>query len=424
MTIDRVQVSLVAQTRQYNRGVRRADRATTGLTRSIGLLQNVGSALRFGAGGLLGSALGGAALASATAQQIAAIDNLAKTAAKLGIGTKELAGLRLAARRTGLETRQLDLGLQRMVRVISEAAAGTGEAQAALKELGLDAKKLNTLGPAEQFKSLAQAMQGVARQSDRIRIGFRFFDTRNVALINTLAAGREGLDNFTREAQRLGLAVSGEQARRVEELSDSLGRLRDTFAGAVRGFVVANAVDLTGLVNSIQGLVVASTPLVGALGAVVTGLSNVAATASRATGFVRELAAAMRELAGANDRRDLYALAEEDIRRERPDLLPAEARDAAIRRVEGFDTADRPPTSREIDRARETRDRRRRGLERGTPSPIDLLPGPVPPRPAAQTEAGAAGRADVVAQDLLSRLIDKMDELIQVSRQSGGAVLS
>src|SRR5210317_1869485 len=71
-----------------------------------------------------------------------AIDALAKTADKLGVTTEALAGLRLAAQLTGVETRQLDLGLQRATRRISEAAVGTGEAQAALKELGLDAQEL------------------------------------------------------------------------------------------------------------------------------------------------------------------------------------------------------------------------------------------------------------------------------------------
>ena len=79
-----------------------------------------------------------------------AVDELGKVSDKLGISTERLAGLQHAAELTGNSTRNLNLGLQRMVRRVAEAAEGTGEAQNALAELGLDAKELAQLSPDHQ----------------------------------------------------------------------------------------------------------------------------------------------------------------------------------------------------------------------------------------------------------------------------------
>lgn len=167
-------------------------------------------------------------------------DSLAKTAKKLGLTTEELAGLRHAAIITGNATKQLDIGLQRMTRRIAEAAHGTGEAKAAIKELGLDAAALARKSPAQAFRDIADAMARVPAQSDRIRLGFKLFDAEGVGLINTLAKGRDGLDRLAQEAKDLGLAPSEEEAGRVERFVDAITRMKSAFVGlATQGLVSA-----------------------------------------------------------------------------------------------------------------------------------------------------------------------------------------
>ncbi|WP_238358258.1 hypothetical protein [Piscirickettsia salmonis] len=105
------------------------------------------------------------------------IDLLAKTSDKLGVTTEALASLRHAAELTGVSQNKLDMGLQRMTRRLSEAAAGTGEARKALVELGLDAEHLNQLSPDAAFKEVARAMENVEGQSDKVRLAFKLFDS-------------------------------------------------------------------------------------------------------------------------------------------------------------------------------------------------------------------------------------------------------
>ena len=159
------------------------------------------------------------------------LDKLAKTADKLGLTASALAGLRFAAEQTGVEVSSLDTGLQRMVRRVSEAAVGTGEAQGALKELNLNARELGRLSPDEQFRRIADAMMGVTNQSDRVRIGFKLFDTEGVALINTLKGGSASLDEFQQRAEDMGLAVNDKALKSIQDANDAINAMKNSMDG-------------------------------------------------------------------------------------------------------------------------------------------------------------------------------------------------
>lgn len=186
---------------------------------------------------------------------VQAADNLAKTAAKLGISADQLAGLRFAAEQTGVGLRTLDLGLQRMVRRVAEAAKGTGEAQKALKELGLDARSLAAQSPDEQFRRIADAMQDVGSQSDKVRLGFKLFDSEGVGLVNTLESGRQELDKFTEEARRLGLTLTGRQLENVQKAADAQNRVSKAFAGLGRQLGATLAPAITSAATAVVNIV-------------------------------------------------------------------------------------------------------------------------------------------------------------------------
>ena len=195
------------------------------------------------------AAAGIAGLGAITAAGLRLGDQLAKTADKLGVSTEGLAGLRNAARLTGVETGKLDMGLQRMTRRVAEAAQGSGEAQNALRELGLDASRLRQLSPDEQFREIAEAMRGVSNQSDRVRLGFKLFDAEGVDLIRTLDLGAEGLDTAAREAEHFGTALSRVRAAEIEEAGDAMGRVRTAVEGLSTQLAASFAPAITGAAN-------------------------------------------------------------------------------------------------------------------------------------------------------------------------------
>ena len=179
----------------------------------------------------IASAGAAAGLAVVVKRSLATNDALAKTADRLGLTTKALAGLQHASQLSGVSARTLEMGLQRMTRRVSEAAQGTGEAKDAIKELGLDAQRLAQLSPDKQFQTIAGAMGQVANQGDRVRLAMKLFDSEGVALVNTLDMGAAGLNAAAAEAERFGVALSRTDAAKMEAANDAMFRASQVAQG-------------------------------------------------------------------------------------------------------------------------------------------------------------------------------------------------
>ena len=171
---------------------------------------------------------------------IDATDTLKKTADKIGTTTEALSALRYAAEISGVATNTLDMAMQRFTRRTAEAAKGTGEAKSALKELGIDARKLQRLSLDQQMLVLSDAFSGVGSEADKVRLAFKLFDSEGVALVNTLSLGSKGLEDLFGRAKALGIVMSSNAAGGVEKAKDalhdlfSIGKgLRDQFVAAL-----------------------------------------------------------------------------------------------------------------------------------------------------------------------------------------------
>lgn len=174
---------------------------------------------------------GTAAAAALTKMSMANIDTLAKTADKIGVTTEALGGLRHAAELTGVSTGTMDMAMQRLTRRVSEAANGTGEAKAALQELGINAVELEKIPLDKQMEVIAEKMSGVKSQSDKVRLAMKLFDSEGVALVNTLAGGSAGLQAMAKEAEELGITVSRVDAAQIELANDAVTRAKGVFTG-------------------------------------------------------------------------------------------------------------------------------------------------------------------------------------------------
>lgn len=182
--------------------------------------------------------------------EFTAVDVLAKTADRLGLTTEALVGLQFAAGQTGVEGNVLATSLQRLNRRLAEVAAtGGGTAKKSLDALGLSAKQLLKLPLEEQFGLIADRLNEVSSQADKTKIAFGFFDTEGGKLLNTLRVGSEGLAEFRKEAEALGIAISRVDAAKIEAANDTLDRLAQTFIGASR----AAAVQLAPAIDFVAG---------------------------------------------------------------------------------------------------------------------------------------------------------------------------
>jgi len=181
-------------------------------------------------------AVGGAVagIGYGTMRQMQEMDKIAKFARRIGIGTEDLSGLHHAAGLSGVGTDTLNMALQRMTRRLSEAAAGSGEARGALRELGVDARVVAKMTPNEALKVLADRLMGVTSESDRLRLAFKLFDSEGTALLPMLEGGSRGLEKMQAEAKALGLTFSEFDAERIERANDAMKRMKATGVGMSR----------------------------------------------------------------------------------------------------------------------------------------------------------------------------------------------
>jgi hypothetical protein len=172
------------------------------------------------------------AMGYALSKQVQKVDDLAKTAQKLGTTVSTLQELQYAADISGVSANTLNMAMQRLTRRVSEASMGFGEAKGALKELGLNAAELNKLPLDKKMEVLADAFEGVASDGDKVRLAMKLFDSEGVALVNTLNLGSEGLREMSAEAKSLGLSISEIDAKRFEEMNDSITRIKTAASAA------------------------------------------------------------------------------------------------------------------------------------------------------------------------------------------------
>lgn len=189
----------------------------------------------------------GAAGAAFLKMRMSAIDNLAKTADKLGVTTEALAGFRHAAELSGVSTTAFDKALQNMGVQVANAAKGTGLAVRALDDLGLNALALSKLPLDQQMIEVAKAMEGVETQSEKVRIAYELFGARGVGVLNMMKNGADAMQSMAKEAETLGIALSRVDAAMIEEANDNVTRAKGVF----EGFGNQIAVELSPLISEL-----------------------------------------------------------------------------------------------------------------------------------------------------------------------------
>jgi len=187
-------------------------------------------------------------------QQLASIDSTAKISDKLGIATESLTAMRIQAELSGVATETLDMGLQRMVRRVGEAAQGTGEAKDALKELNINAVELAKLSPDKQFAAIGDAMGGVGNQADRVRLAFKLFDSGGVALLNTLKGGSAAALEAAAFTEQWGLAINRVDSAKIEQANDAMAKVGQASEGLWKQLTVKVSPALVGIANEILGV--------------------------------------------------------------------------------------------------------------------------------------------------------------------------
>jgi hypothetical protein len=224
-----------------------------------GMKQAAGAAEKFGndlKSGLLGpiTAVAGALTTGAFALAVRAamnrIDDLAKSADRLGISTESFAGLSHAAQLSGSNMEELRGGMEKLTKKVQEAAEGNKAAQATFEHMGTSYKDFVGLAPDAQFKKMADSINVLGTQGEKTKATLDVFGKSGGSLNATIKLGTKGLNEMTEEAKQLGIAVSRVDAAKVENANDALTNVGEVMHGIFDKIAAKLAPFITAIANS------------------------------------------------------------------------------------------------------------------------------------------------------------------------------
>jgi len=304
-------VELFTDNRKLVRGLRAAEKK----------LKNFGRQIR--GYGLKLAGLGSAMLAplAASAKLFSGYgDQVAKMARRTGLSVEALSQLQFVASQTGTSLQALEAAMRRMQRSIYDAGRGLSTQTDALADLGLTYQDLAGLAPEQQFEMLAEAISRIPDASRKAALAQALFGRAGTQLLPMMASGADGIAALREEADRLGLTMSGKDAKAAEEFTDALDRLWKTVkmgvfhvgaalaptlqavadritavVGQVSHWIQQNRQLIVNVLQVATGLVVAGAAVV-ALGGAISGMG---ATVGALAGIIGTAVAALKVLAGA-----------------------------------------------------------------------------------------------------------------------------
>ncbi len=180
-----------------------------------------------------------------------AADALVKTADKLGTTTEAYAALSYAAKLSGVEQGQLEGGLKKLAKTLTDAASGSESAGRAFAALGLNVDQLMQMSADKQFGQIADALSRVENATQRAAIAQQVFGKSGVDLLQLTAEGSDGIAALAREADVLGLTLSRFDAAKVEQAADAFDRVSAGTSGLGQQLAVRFAPLIDGVVDKV-----------------------------------------------------------------------------------------------------------------------------------------------------------------------------
>lgn len=207
---------------------------------------------------LLGAVFAGGIVARGVQQflseNLKMADQLDKTSEKLGFNVEKLQEYHHAANLSGVNTRTFDMALQRFSRRAAEAAKGTGEAKAALAEMGIRLR--DGKGALRDTDALlldvSNSLSRTANSGDRTRLAFKLFDSEGVSVVNMLKDGSGALMDMRNEARAMGSVMSAEMIKKAVEVHDQMARLTAALQG-FKNLILADAIPA--LSSMVKGMI-------------------------------------------------------------------------------------------------------------------------------------------------------------------------
>lgn len=226
-------LDLVAKIGGFVQGMTQAERAAD---KSLSAIEKraykFGQALGTGLKVAAATAVAGiGALGIALQTTINGLDDLSKSAQKVGITTEELSKLAYAGELADVSLDTLTSSLGRLTKAQAEALDESSKTAKVFDALGISVKDAagNLRSSSDVLGDFAQRFQELGGSPEAVAAGFQLFGRSFQELIPLLKDGREGIKGAGDELERMGGVISTQTGVAAEEFNDNLTRLKVQF---------------------------------------------------------------------------------------------------------------------------------------------------------------------------------------------------
>jgi len=225
-------VSMRAETAHLRKGINESVGLLKGLQRTSSQTANiVRGAAAVMAGGFLFNKMeqGIRSTISAFGETATMIEDTKHLSEALGTTTEEIQVLQRAAAFAEVDVDMLNRNLKIMTKNLGAASMGTGPAKDALDDLGLSAQSLIRMSLTEQLEAIAGRMNKLGTTAQKASVAASIFGKSGMDMIPFLSAGGEQLSELRTQMEATGELFSNFEASAVDDMGDSMGRLRGIF---------------------------------------------------------------------------------------------------------------------------------------------------------------------------------------------------
>lgn len=212
------------------------------------------------------------------------VDAQAKLAQSLGTTVESIQVLERAGELAGVSMSGIEQATKDLTRRLSQAAAGTGPAVAALERLGLSASALLALPLDERVGRINQAIEDFVPAAERAAVAGQLFGEEGSIAISRIDTAT--LRQATQDVRDFGVVVSEQDADQIERTNDAISRLGLIWRGLSNQLAVAAAPALEAVADALAAISRTTGPLGQGIRLLFDNIGRLASIAAAFAAFI------------------------------------------------------------------------------------------------------------------------------------------
>ena len=212
------------------------------------------------------------------------VDAQAKLAQSLDTTVASIQVLTRAGELAGVSFSGIEQATKDLTRRLSQAAAGTGPAVAALERLNLSAAELLALPLDERVGKINQAILDFVPAAERAAVAGQLFGEEGSIAISRIDT--DTLRQATKDLRDFGVVVSEQDADQIERTNDAISRLGLVWRGLANQITVRAAPALQAVADALASVSTTTGPLGRALKLLFDNIGRLAAIAAAFAAFI------------------------------------------------------------------------------------------------------------------------------------------